>query len=377
MSALGSTFRTPRAANPPENLAQSSVSPCSSLTAVPIVPAMCVLLKLTLTRIDTPCVGCSARRIAQGRDEGDARMQLEDHPLDRSEVERIAYEAIGHQFRLPALFSVVVLIVGFVLGHYVASRHMRDVTDQLESRIAALETGSGATAAKPIPRVDNISEATDPWHDASRKERELSLNKGPVTIESIDDLLDAAHAGPVSGSPFALTGISRPVASETGTTADTLSVALISAVEQLRGEAATERQACLNELAPYVQRQRTVPAMMVAAVVEKVFASQDRRLSSLTGPLPAVSDEEESALANVTPPSEVFRSDEDRAVRIFPHIESTPAAMAHSDPHSARPTVDPVSGHHRYFPKPRAATAVYFTGSRKSSQNAATDATTK
>ena len=84
-------------------------------------------------------------------------MQNTTPVMDRAEVERIAYQAIGHQFRLPSLFAMLVLVVGFVLGHYVAARHTSEIAERFEARItalqdkvASLESGSGGSVNRGV-----------------------------------------------------------------------------------------------------------------------------------------------------------------------------------------------------------------------------------
>jgi hypothetical protein len=307
-------------------------------------------------------------------------MELNTHPLDRTDVEQIAYQAIAHQFRLPALFSVVLMVVGFVLGHYVASSHLHQATDVLEQKIAELNDAVRAVEqAQAKAQVASTSPSTTPvdvaiaTSNAIEKQsiaQEIPVTKDVAMAKGAQETASASIAVPLTpfdaptedpflhrpalyGGRIVLSGMETAITEPIPAVVDTVTPAVVT---ELREEVAAERSSCLAELAPYVEKQRAIPASMVESVIESVFAEQDRRLESLL--------DRQVATSLMTPPGETaaddpsFRAAEDRTTDgKFPPVE-VPAA--------AKPANAATNGQtHRFFPKPRALTTIYFSPSSK------------
>ncbi|MBX3442495.1 MAG: hypothetical protein KF774_08805 [Planctomyces sp.] len=299
----------------------------------------------------------------------DDQLQDQAELLDRSEVERIVYQAIGQQFRLPALFSMVLLVVGFVLGHYVASRQTRDVTDRLEERLALLDqqlttvrsdvaavarrasrSGAGMTAIGAAQQRLDETPAPPPEPDLVRPETPL----GPVSLGSIED--GSAHpfvAVRASEPPlFRLSGMQSIEAQRDedvflpGRWSTPPRKADEDSLGELRAEVEEERSACFEELAPYLERRLTVSAEVVARVLDELYDAQDRRLRILAAGNGASGDD--------------FRSDAERTLNKFPPetAESTPAGG------SGRAKSQDAGADRRFFPKPRSSGPIYFPASR-------------
>ncbi len=260
-------------------------------------------------------------------------MQNTTPVMDREEVERIAYQAIGQQFRLPSLFAMLLLLVGFVLGHYVAARHTGVIADRFEQRITDLQEKLAALeSAKPRVLPAPVSSVIMPAEDIA--------------------LHDASETSPFDASTttFRLAGMARTFDSPVTDFAmlsgavladvDPLATASRDAIEHLRLAAAEERDACLTELAPYLERRLSVPATTVVQVVETIYADQDRRLAA------AMNDATGKA-AGLDP--------RDTSVKIFPPMsdETGPAAGPLAD--------DSAPLGYRYFPKPSAPKSMFFS----------------
>jgi hypothetical protein len=293
-------------------------------------------------------------------------MEAHDDILDRDDVERIAHEVIGKQFRLPALFSVVLLIIGFVLGHYVASRHVKDVTDRLEARIAKLDA-----AVAEVEKSNTIAVAENPFESAGATTRrsdsnsdELSAGWPPHGSDAVGQELSPEPPAIVpsrSTSPFRLSTLSsmsmEPAAG--GLTRDSLQ----EAVTRLQREAADERTRCLSELAPHLEQRSRIPAVTVSAVVEDLFSAQERRLSRLVDEASGASAVALHDLAST------FRSDEDRSERMFPPLPSPIAIGDETTPVKSRsaPRSRDLAGN-RYFSAPdKVIGGYFFTPSKKGS----------
>jgi uncharacterized membrane protein YciS (DUF1049 family) len=131
-------------------------------------------------------------------------MDTEPRPLDRRAVERIAYQAIGRQFRLPALFSLVLLIVGFVLGHLVAARHWQQSTSQFEHRLAQLNQRIEKQANRVRPELAQASatasrgmhvNVTPAWFDSQTLAPVLGR---PTSVPPVDFLALSPVQGPAT-----------------------------------------------------------------------------------------------------------------------------------------------------------------------------------
>ncbi|QDT57492.1 hypothetical protein Pan44_55610 [Caulifigura coniformis] len=258
--------------------------------------------------------------------------------MDRAEVERIAYQAIGHQFRLPSLFSMLLLVVGFVLGHYVAARHTGELADRLEERITTLQEKIAALESgvpNPLPA--------------------RSTAAAPAALTNDISFVDQSEESPFDSTPsnFHLAGMSETFDS---TAADftmmshsflgdmeTASTATRAVIDDLRKAAEAERDACLAELQPYVERRLSVPAVTVVEVIETIYADQDRRLAA------AIND----AAAKAT-----GLDPRDTSVKIFPPMSEEPGEPGAV---TEEPELEPTPASHRFFPKPSAPKSMFFS----------------
>lgn len=290
-------------------------------------------------------------------------MEAHDDILDRADVERIAHEVIGRQFRLPALLSVVLLIIGFVLGHYVASRHVKDVSDRLEARIAKLDA-----ALAEVEKTSAIAVAENPFESGSGRNSETTtgdaaITGNPFSREAPLELSPEPPAIPSSKSqsPFRLSGMSSASYEPTSTGLTTSS--LRETVERMKKETADERARCIEELVPHMEQRSRIPVIQVSAVVEDIFATQERRLARIV-------DEASGASVALHDLSSTFRSDLDRSERMFPPLQSAaPIENEKPSSHAATPRTVARSrdlGGNRYFSAPNKVVGGYFfTPSRK------------
>jgi hypothetical protein len=274
---------------------------------------------------------------------------VDDHPLDRQEVERIAYQAIGHQFRLPTLFSVVMLVLGFVFGHYVAARHMRQVTGDLELRLAEL-TKNVQSLEQSVAHSGKMPAARN---TASKPAERFESPEG-AAMSAVDGVAEDPFISlrMAQSSPFRFSSMERSNDERSPATFSGISTSDAIAVEKLRKEVADEKLACLAELAPYLERKLTIKAEKVAAVLESLFTAEDRRLRAVADP---------SAAAELSPGRAAgFRSPADRTARMFPPADGTlpssEGAMA-AVPGAETATTAPDG---QFFPRPKRSSSMYF-----------------
>ncbi len=172
-------------------------------------------------------------------------MQNTTPVIDRADVERIAYQAIGHQFRLPSLFSMLLLVVGFVLGHYVAARHTGELADRLEARITALHEKVAALEAVGPIRSGTL--AMTSTSDVASGESETSPFDEPVS-QSPPTFRLTGLGRTLEGAPADFTVLSSAALGQLEQA--TSGAATREAIEGIRKSAGTDRDACLSELAP-------------------------------------------------------------------------------------------------------------------------------
>lgn len=299
------------------------------------------------------------------------RLDDEDDILDRNDVERIAHEVIGRQFRLPALFSVVLLIVGFVLGHYVASRHIRDAHGEFEERLAQLDSELASVKASieleqrqnpfdPIAPATTAAgdDAVIPFHDGAELSMEAPAPPG-IDHEEFEEPRSFSMIPSRPVSPFRLSGLETH--SQQVVVEGLSRRAVHAAVQRLKNEAVEEKESCLTELRPYLERRVNVPAATVSTVLEELFAAQDRRLERV------VDEASEGAAIELHDVNSMFRSAEDRMERMFPPSATlTTSSLEQTAEVQGHVAEGDHAGHqdagHRYFPKPRAVVGgIFFT----------------
>ena len=278
--------------------------------------------------------------------QNDTPIQNRAAVMDRAEVEKIAYQAIGHQFRLPSLFSMLLLVVGFVMGHYVAAKHTGEIADRFEQRIttltekvSALELG---TVGHALPARLTL-EAAQPLslaHNADTR-----IHDAPLSYD---------HAGSQEAPTFRLAGMGRTFESP-ATDFTMMSHAMLgdvdpnasgsvtrTALETMKKTAEGERDACLAELAPYVERRLSVPSATVVEVIQKIYVDLNSGLDE------AMNDADSKANGIHS---------RDTSVKIFPPMSEDDAA---GEPAAAE-AKEPGHVGYRFFPKPSAARSLFFS----------------
>jgi hypothetical protein len=120
-----------------------------------------------------------------------------------------------------------------------------------------------------------------------------------------------------------------------GTTVAFTSETSKAQLEELRKEMQDERQACLTELAPYIERKLSVPVGIVVEVIETIYSDQEARISD--------------ALSDANTRATGIKS-RDTSVKIFPPLGDGAADSA----------VASGERNFRYFPKPAAPRSMHF-----------------
>ncbi len=212
---------------------------------------------------------------------------LQDTLLDRREVQDIVHEALGRQLRLAMVAGVLMIVVGFVLGHYVAAAHSRVASDRLEQRMDELIAHVGALQRQSLEQ------------QAAQR----------TTLET-------------------LAALERLRRDQAARDREALQVIIAGAVER--------RTACLRELEPFAKRRLMVPTPQVVAVVNEFV---DRQVGQVQQLLAVVERRVDDAAVDSgaaphpapPPPSEPFNVSLDRGTRdaAEPCPAPPPPATAH------------------------------------------------
>lgn len=152
--------------------------------------------------------------------------------LDHREVQDIVHAALGRQLRLAMVACVLLMVAGFVLGHYVADAQARAASERLEGRVSAV-----------VAQMNRLQ------HEAAAGQR-AALDR----LAAIERLRSEEAAR------------------------DREALRLIVADAELK------RSACLADLEPFVKRRLSVPTAQVIAVVNEFVdrqAGQTRHLLSI------------------------------------------------------------------------------------------------
>lgn len=169
-----------------------------------------------------------------------------DHGLASIEVERIAYAAIGRHLRVMCFLCLLLLVLGFLIGHHVANLHSRTLAQSLEGREEALRTEitklTSDVAAMRLTELEGTQRVSDLQGQVTRQES--ALTEARQQIES-------AHALRQSQ--------------------------VVDAIEQMDAD----RRALLRELKPYEDQDRPLPPQIVSGALSRVIEAQRERLNRL------------------------------------------------------------------------------------------------
>lgn len=169
-----------------------------------------------------------------------------DHGLASIEVERIAYAAIGRHLRVMCFLCLLLLVLGFLIGHHVANLHSRTLAQSLEGREEALRAEitklTSDVAAMRLTEVEGTQRVSDLQGQVTRQESALSEARQQI---------ESAHALRQSQ--------------------------VVDAIEQMEAD----RRALLRELKPYEDQDRPLRPQIVSGALSRVIEAQRERLNRL------------------------------------------------------------------------------------------------
>jgi hypothetical protein len=177
-------------------------------------------------------------------------MDSNDDVIDEIDVERIAYAAIGRHLRVMCVLALLLLVIGFLMGHHIASQHSRHLTsdfnqrtDLLLERIATLD--KDVAGLRSVKSVDSA----DLKHQATRLEQ---------LIREQDAQMETARRANEEAEQHRRAFV-------------------VQCIEQME----LDRRSLLRELKPYFEQSRPIAPAEVSEAMTRVVDAQVGRLNKM------------------------------------------------------------------------------------------------
>ncbi len=167
--------------------------------------------------------------------------------MDREEIEDVVHASLGRHLRVTCVMGLLFLAVGFVLGHYVAAQHTRELADRYADRADKL--------------ADQVAQIETTLQTELAEVRELAntnLHTKANQLSRHEEML----------------GETRRLARAT----EDLRRSLISRCIE---ENEREKARILNELQPYLDRKMAIKAAEVSEAVSRLVDTQVAQLKTL------------------------------------------------------------------------------------------------
>lgn len=183
--------------------------------------------------------------------------------MDRDAIEDVVHASLGRHLRVTCVLGLLFLAVGFILGHYVAAQHTRDLSTEWSRKAEALQ------------------EQIEQMHVDLKGEFQQEL--ATVRENAAPAVVAAPAEPPVEAKPQdqELVQETRRLARATEDLRQSLIARCIEQTER-------EKARLLNELQPYMDRKMTLKATEVSQAVSRLVELQVQQLKGLaTGELSA------------------------------------------------------------------------------------------
>ncbi len=179
--------------------------------------------------------------------------------MDREAVEDVVHASLGRHLRVTCVLGLLFLGVGFVLGHYVAAQHARELSDRWTDRADEL--------SKQVSLVEETMKAE---LAQVRELAQLTQGEELTRVVRQEELLH-----------------------ETRRLARASEVLRQSLITRCIAENEREKARILQELQPYLDRKMTIKAAEVSEAVNRLVDTQVTQLKTLAeveaAPIPAAS----------------------------------------------------------------------------------------
>ncbi len=170
--------------------------------------------------------------------------------MDREEIEDVVHASLGRHLRITCVLGLLFLVVGFVLGHYVAAQHSRQLSDRWADRAGEL-----------TKQVELMEESLKAELAQVRK-----LAQASQTSQQADLVKADRH---------------EEMLSETRRLARASEDLRRSLIARCIEENEREKARLLNELQPYLDRKMTIQAAEVSEAVNRLVDTQVNQLKTL------------------------------------------------------------------------------------------------
>lgn len=187
--------------------------------------------------------------------------------MDREAIEDVVYASLGRHLRVTCVLGILFLAIGFILGHYVAAQHSRELSVRWAGQVDRLS--------------QQVSEVEKSFQAELGKVRELAQTResAPVVI---------AHQSPAFAHASAQTEQLNETRRLSRAAEEMRRMAIARCIEDVEREKAR----ILLELQPYLDRKMTVQATDVSKAVNRLVNTQIAQLKTLVPveapPTPAV-----------------------------------------------------------------------------------------
>ena len=213
--------------------------------------------------------------------------------MDRETVEDVIHASLGRHLRVTCVLGLLFLGVGFVLGHYVAAQHARELSDRWTDRAEEL--------AQQLARAEE------------------SMKAELAEVRSLSQTSQAHHHDDLAQSAR-----HEEMLDETRRLARATEDLRQSLITRCIAENEREKARILQELQPYLDRKMTIKAAEVSEAVNRLVDTQVAQLKTLAqveAPSAPTADQALTLRSNISPVS----AEADAALCPFPdHSPLTP-----------------------------------------------------
>lgn len=179
--------------------------------------------------------------------------------MDRDSIEDVVHASLGRHLRVTCVLGLLFLGVGFVLGHYVAAQHARELSDRWTDRAEELSqqmARADESMKAELAQVRELAQSTRRDELTQSARQEEMLNETRRLARATEDLRQSL--------------IARCIA-----------------------ENEREQARILQELQPYLDRKMTIKAAEVSEAINRLVDTQVTQLKTLAeveaSPTPAAS----------------------------------------------------------------------------------------
>ena len=183
--------------------------------------------------------------------------------MDRDTVEDVVHASLGRHLRVTCVLGLMFLAVGFVMGHYVAAQHARELSDRLATR-----------ADQQSDQIDRrVSELQEALKAELAEVRKLA--------QGTRDRQAAQPAEPLATPQVGHGTRQADLLSETRRLAQATEGLRQSLIARCIEQNELEKARILEELQPYLDRKMTIPATEVSEALQHLVETQVTQLKTL------------------------------------------------------------------------------------------------